>query len=108
MAVVMYFKLVIEWGYKMSKYQLRTKALETLVRVGDRGAFSHLMIDQTLQKTDWSRKDESLFTELVYDALKYKLSVSYFLEHLVDRARKVDSWVKWRLYLSFSQIHYSA
>ena len=90
----------------MSKYQLRTKALETLVRVGDRGAFSHLMIDQTLKKMDWSRKDEALFTELVYGTLKYKLTLAYFLEHFVDRDRKVDSWVKWLLYLSFYQMHY--
>src|SRR5690625_681563 len=90
----------------MNKYQLRTKALDVLVRVGDNGAFSHLLIDQTLEKTNWQKQDRGLFTELVYGTLQYKLTLDYFLKHFVDQKKKVDKWVKWLLYLSFYQMYY--
>ena len=90
----------------MSKYQLRSKTLDVLVRIGDSGAFSHLMIDQTLEKMSWPKKDEALFTELVYGTLKYKLTLDYFLTHFVKPKKQVDEWVKWLLYLSFYQMHY--
>lgn len=90
----------------MSKYQLRTKTLEVLVRVGDSGAFSHLIIDQTLQQMSWSKQDQALFTELVYGTLQYKLTLNYFLQHFIDRKKKVKNWVKRLLYLSFYQMYY--
>ena len=90
----------------MSKYQLRTKTLEVLVKVGDNGAFSHLVIDQTIDKMDWTRKDQALFTELVYGTLQRKLTLDYFFKHFVNQSNKVEQWVKWLLYVSFYQMQY--
>ncbi|BAM47677.1 16S rRNA (cytosine(967)-C(5))-methyltransferase RsmB [Amphibacillus xylanus] len=90
----------------MSKFQLRTKTLDVLVKIGDSGAFSHLTIDQTIEKMDWAHKDQALFTELVYGTLQRKLTLDYFLNHFVDPNKKVEKWVKWLLYLSFYQMHY--
>ena len=90
----------------MSKFQLRTKTLDVLVQIGDSGAFSHLTIDQTIEKMDWAHKDQALFTELVYGTLQRKLTLDYFLNHFVDPNKKVEKWVKWLLYLSFYQMHY--
>lgn len=90
----------------MSKYQLRTKTLDVLVQVGDGGGFSHLLIDQTIEKMNWSRKDQALFTELVYGTLQRKLTLDYFLNHFVEEQKKVEQWVKWLLYLSFYQMHF--
>lgn len=90
----------------MNKHQVRTKTLEVLIRVGDSGAFSHLIIDQTIQQMDWSVQDQALFTELVYGTLQRKLTLDYFLQHFVNPKKKVEKWVKWLLYLSFYQMHY--
>lgn len=101
-----YLKQGFDWGLNMSKYQLRTKTLETLTRVGDDGGFSHILIDQTLDKMDWQRNDQALFTELVYGTLQYKLTLEYILNQFVNQERKVDRWVRWLLYLSFYQMFY--
>ncbi|WP_017471838.1 16S rRNA (cytosine(967)-C(5))-methyltransferase RsmB [Amphibacillus jilinensis] len=90
----------------MNKYQLREKVLEVLVKVGDSGAFSHLIIDQTLKRSDWAIKDQALFTEIVYGTLQYKLTLDYFLKHFVKRTDKLEKWVRWLIRLSFYQMYY--
>ncbi|SEN61172.1 16S rRNA (cytosine967-C5)-methyltransferase [Amphibacillus marinus] len=90
----------------MSKYQLRTACLDVLMRIGENGAFSHLMIDQTLKKMNWTVKDEALFTEIIYGTIQRKLTLNYYLNQFVKRNKKMDNWVKWLLYMSFYQMVY--
>lgn len=90
----------------MTKNNLRSSALDILLRIGDNGAFSHLLIDQTMKKKDLSTLDQSLLTEIVYGTLQRKLTLDYFVTHFVKKPEKLTSWVKWLLYLSFYQMHY--
>ena len=89
----------------MSK-TVRAHALDVLVKVGDNGAFSHLLIDQTLKSNDLEGRDQGLFTELVYGTLNRKLTLAYDLDQFVKKTNKLQSWVKWLLYLSFYQLKY--
>lgn len=89
----------------MSK-TVRAHALDVLVKVGDNGAFSHLLIDQTLKSNDLESRDQGLFTELVYGTLNRKLTLAYDLDQFVKKTNKLQSWVKWLLYLSFYQLKY--
>jgi len=47
----------------MSK-TVRAHALDVLVKVGDNGAFSHLLIDQTLKSNDLESRDQGLLLSL--------------------------------------------
>ncbi|GEM03480.1 ribosomal RNA small subunit methyltransferase B [Halolactibacillus miurensis] len=89
----------------MSK-TVRAHALDVLVKVGDNGAFSHLLIDQTLKNNALDIRDQGLFTELVYGTLNRKLTLAYDLDQFVKKTGKLQSWVKWLLYLSFYQLKY--
>jgi len=89
----------------MSK-TVRAHALDVLVKVGDNGAFSHLLIDQTLKSNDLESRDQGLFTELVYGTLNRKLTLAYDLDQFVKKTNKLQSWVKWLLYLSIYQLKY--
>ncbi|GEN55733.1 16S rRNA (cytosine(967)-C(5))-methyltransferase RsmB [Halolactibacillus alkaliphilus] len=89
----------------MSK-SVRAYALDVLVKIGDNGAFSHLLIDQTLKNTTLDIRDQALFTELVYGTLNRKLTLEYDLYQLVKKPEKLQSWVKWLLYLAFYQLKY--
>ncbi|SDB88078.1 16S rRNA (cytosine967-C5)-methyltransferase [Pelagirhabdus alkalitolerans] len=89
----------------MSNFLLRTKALELLERVGDSGAFSHLMIDQTIKKESFAEHDRRLLTEIVYGTLQHKLTLEFFLNSFVKK-KKLDKWVRWLLYMSFYQMYY--
>ncbi|WP_371068410.1 16S rRNA (cytosine(967)-C(5))-methyltransferase RsmB [Sediminibacillus sp. JSM 1682029] len=90
----------------MAKYQLRITALEILVRVGEKGGFSHLLIDQAIRKQKFDQRDEALLTEIVYGTIQRKLTLAYFLDHFLDSRKKVDGWVRWLLYMSMYQMNY--
>lgn len=89
----------------MSK-NCRELALDVLIKVGDRGAFSHLLIDHTLKSHNLDVKDKALFTEIVYGTLNRKLTLAYDLQFFVKDVSKIESWVKWLLYLSIYQYKY--
>ncbi|WP_053219715.1 16S rRNA (cytosine(967)-C(5))-methyltransferase RsmB [Virgibacillus senegalensis] len=90
----------------MAKYQLRKTALDILIRVGENGGFSHLLIDQAIRKQGFDQRDEALLTEIVYGTIQRKLTLDYFLDSFLDRRKKIDGWVKWLLYMSIYQMHY--
>ncbi|PXW92576.1 16S rRNA (cytosine967-C5)-methyltransferase [Streptohalobacillus salinus] len=90
----------------MTKKTVRNHALDVLTKVGDGGGFSHLIIDQTIKKANLNNKDVALLTEIVYGTLNRKLTLAYDLKQFVKKENKLQSWVKWLLYLSFYQMKY--
>ncbi|SDJ73330.1 16S rRNA (cytosine(967)-C(5))-methyltransferase RsmB [Sediminibacillus albus] len=90
----------------MAKYQLRKTALDILVRVGENGGFSHLLIDRAIKTEGFSDRDEGLLTEIVYGTIQRRLTLEYYLDHFVNPKKKMQSWVKWLLYMSIYQMEY--
>ncbi|MDC3416442.1 16S rRNA (cytosine(967)-C(5))-methyltransferase RsmB [Aquibacillus salsiterrae] len=90
----------------MTKHALRTTALDILVRIGEKGGFSHLLIDQAIKTKGLSSRDEGLLTEMVYGTIQRKLTLAYFLDAFIQANKKIDPWVKWLLYMSFYQMVY--
>ncbi|WP_407268008.1 16S rRNA (cytosine(967)-C(5))-methyltransferase RsmB [Radiobacillus sp. PE A8.2] len=88
----------------MAKHVLRTTALDILVRVGEQGGFSHLLIDQAIKKKGLANNDEALLTEIVYGTLQRKLTLEYYLVNFIDPKKKITPWVKWLLYMSIYQL----
>lgn len=78
-------------------------ALDVLTRVIQRGAYSNLQLNNSLRQAE-NDADRRLITRLVYGVLQHKLTLEYWLKHLVQR--KMDSWVRTLLIMSFYQYEY--
>ncbi|GAA0495257.1 16S rRNA (cytosine(967)-C(5))-methyltransferase RsmB [Salinibacillus aidingensis] len=88
----------------MAQKTVREAALNILVRVGQGGGYSHLLIQQEISKDDLNQKDVSLLTELVYGTLQRRDTLAFFLKPFVRK--RVKPWVRWLLYLAIYQMHY--
>ncbi|QDP40131.1 16S rRNA (cytosine(967)-C(5))-methyltransferase RsmB [Radiobacillus deserti] len=90
----------------MAQQKLREAALDLVVRIGEHGGYSHLLIDQAIKKNQFDRRDEALLTEMVYGTIQRKLTLDYYLSHFIDEKKKLQPWVKWLLLLSMYQMIY--
>jgi len=81
-------------------------ALEVLEEVFDQGAFSNIALNKALNKVRLSQQDKSLVTELVYGTVARKLTLEWYLSHLIEDRDKLDSWLYILLLLSLYQMLY--
>ena len=87
---------------KKLKRSVRYFALETIARVDKGGAYSNLLLNEMMTKSELSEKDGRLFTELVYGTISRKLLLEYYLTPFVKKPQKVDNWVRNLLILSIT------
>jgi 16S rRNA (cytosine967-C5)-methyltransferase len=83
---------------------VREAALNILVRVGQGGGYSNLLIRQEIEGDHLNRKDVALLTELVYGTLQRRDTLEYYLSPFVKK--RVKPWVRWLLYLAIYQFEY--
>lgn len=88
------------------KRSVRYVALQTIERVDQGGAYSNLLLNEMINKSDLGEKDSRLFTELVYGTISRKLLLEYYLSPFIKNPKKVDNWVKNLLSLSMYQLVY--
>ncbi|MBB6452973.1 16S rRNA (cytosine967-C5)-methyltransferase [Salirhabdus euzebyi] len=88
----------------MTQKTVREAALNILVRVGESGGYSNLLIHQSIEKDGLNSKDVALLTELVYGTLQRRDTLNFYLSPFVKR--KVQPWVKWLLYMAIYQMQY--
>ncbi|WP_225744225.1 16S rRNA (cytosine(967)-C(5))-methyltransferase RsmB [Marinilactibacillus sp. Marseille-P9653] len=84
----------------------RYLAMTILEKVNTKGAFSNIVLNQTIEKHALSREDSNLLTELVYGVIQRKRTLDYTLEPLLDQKKKLENWVLELLRLSVYQLHY--
>jgi 16S rRNA (cytosine967-C5)-methyltransferase len=88
----------------MVKVTVRERALDIIVRVGESGGYSNVLIRKEIEKDHFHAKDVALLTELVYGTIQRKITLEFFLNHFVQK--KTKPWVKWLLYSAFYQMQY--
>lgn len=88
--------------HKNSRYL----ATDILTRIEKSGAYSNLEIDQTIRKNDLSPEDAGLLTEMVYGVTQRRLTLDFFLEPYLKKAKRVENWVRQLLRLSVYQLVY--
>lgn len=88
----------------MSKGTVRSSALELLSRIGEEGGFSHVLLNQEIDKRKFSTADAGLLTELVYGTLQNRDLLQYWLHPSIKNQKKITPWVKWLLYMSVYQM----
>ena len=81
-------------------------ALEVLEEVFDQGAFSNIALNKALNKGQLSQQDKGLVTELVYGTVARKLTLEWYLSHLIEDRDKLDSWLYILLLFSLYQMLY--
>lgn len=84
----------------------RQVALEVLEGVFDQGAFSNIALNKALNKGQLSQQDKGLVTELVYGTVARKLTLEWYLSHLIEDRDKLDSWLYILLLFSLYQMLY--
>lgn len=84
----------------------RGLALTILQEIFEEGAYSNLVLQQALSGSQLSDKDKGLVTEIVYGTVSRKLTLEWYLAHLIPDREKLDSWVYYLLMLSLYQLLY--
>lgn len=90
----------------MANSNVRTVALDILIRIEKEGGFSHLLISQVLDQNLLSEKDENLLTEIVYGAMERKITLDYYLEPFIKSQKKLADWVHMLLRMSVFQLEF--
>lgn len=91
----------------MSKKETaRGLALKVLGQVFDEEAYANLALNQALKTSSLSEKDKGLVTELVYGTVMRKITLEWYLAHVIEDRDKLDTWVYHLLMMSLYQLLY--
>lgn len=89
----------------MSK-NVREAALDVLLKIEKQNAFSNLLLNETIEKSQLSDRDVALLTEIVYGTVQRRDTLDFYLHTYTKKAKKIQDWVKILLRLSVYQIVY--
>lgn len=85
----------------------RSLALKAIYRINEEGAFSNLVLNELLNKSDLDQRDKSLATQLVYGSTRQRNSLDWVINHFANRkVKKMTPWVRNALRLGVYQIDY--
>ncbi|GAF19611.1 LOW QUALITY PROTEIN: 16S rRNA (cytosine(967)-C(5))-methyltransferase [Bacillus sp. JCM 19046] len=90
----------------MEKASVREVALDALMKVEKNQAYSHLLLNTTLNKAGLDKRDSGLLTELVYGTIAHRLTLDYYLEPSLKTSKKREQWVDVLLRVSVYQMVY--
>ncbi|MBO1624909.1 16S rRNA (cytosine(967)-C(5))-methyltransferase RsmB [Bacillus cereus] len=86
------------------RQNVRELALDGLMQVEKSGAYSNLLLNNLIEKSQIDRKDVGLLTEIVYGTIQRRDTLDYYLQPFLRK--KVEAWVKVLLRLSLYQMVY--
>lgn len=86
------------------RQNVRELALDGLMQVEKSGAYSNLLLNNLIEKSEIDRKDIGLLTEIVYGTIQRRDTLDYYLQPFLKK--KVEAWVKVLLRLSLYQMIY--
>ncbi|MEY8347400.1 16S rRNA (cytosine(967)-C(5))-methyltransferase RsmB [Bacillus cereus] len=86
------------------RQNVRELALDGLMQVEKSGAYSNLLLNNLIEKSEIDRKDIGLLTEIVYGTIQRRDTLDYYLQPFLRK--KVEAWVKVLLRLSLYQMIY--
>ena len=69
----------------------RWQALEILEEVFEEGAYSNIALNRALSQSLLSQADKGLVTELVYGTVARKITLEWYLSHLIEDRDKLDN-----------------
>ncbi|MCG6171624.1 transcription antitermination factor NusB, partial [Anoxybacillus sp. LAT_11] len=69
-------------------------ALDTLLAIEQKGAYSHLQLNEAIQKGRLDGRDAALLTEIVYGTVQRRDTLDYYLAPFLRKARRLEPWVR--------------
>lgn len=88
------------------KVSARYLALRILEEVLVQGAYSNIALNKGLKGSLLSSSDKGLVTELVYGTVARKITLDWYLSHVIKDREQLDAWLYILLELSLYQILY--
>ncbi|UOY93686.1 16S rRNA (cytosine(967)-C(5))-methyltransferase RsmB [Ectobacillus sp. JY-23] len=83
---------------------VRELALEGLMQIEKNGAYSNLLLNNIIEKSNLASKDVGLLTEIVYGTVQRRDALDFYLQPFLRK--KVEPWVKVLLRLSLYQMEF--
>lgn len=78
----------------MKRENVRNVAIDILLKIEKQQAYSNLLLNETIKKTNLSEKDVPLLTELVYGTIQYKKRLDFYISKFSKKPlSKLDDWV---------------
>ncbi|ADU30809.1 16S rRNA (cytosine(967)-C(5))-methyltransferase RsmB [Evansella cellulosilytica] len=91
----------------MKQGNVRDTAVEVLLKIEKQQAYSHLLLNETIKKSNLNQKDVPLLTELVYGTIQYQKLLDFYLKPFSKRPlEKLEPWVLVLLRLTLYQMVY--
>ena len=90
----------------VDKKRQRVKQLCCFRKVFSEGAYSNIALNQALLEASLSSVDKRLVTEIVYGTVARKMTLEWYLSHVVEDREKLDSWLYILLLMSLYQLQY--
>ena len=84
----------------------REQIVRVLEEVFEHGAYSNIALKKTLEHSQLSDKDRSFVTEVVYGTVARKITLAWYLSHVIEDRTKLDPWVYYLLMMSLYQLVY--
>ncbi|KXG10500.1 16S rRNA (cytosine(967)-C(5))-methyltransferase RsmB [Anoxybacillus rupiensis] len=90
----------------MKHKNVREVALDVLLAIDEKEAYSNLLLNQTIRSTRLPERDTGLLTELVYGTVQRRDTLDYYLQPFIKKSHKLQKWVRMLLRLSLYQMLY--
>ncbi|WP_017437134.1 16S rRNA (cytosine(967)-C(5))-methyltransferase RsmB [Saccharococcus caldoxylosilyticus] len=90
----------------MKTKNVREIALETLLAIEEKEAYSNLQLNKVIEEHHLSARDVGLLTEIVYGTVQRRDTLDYYLTPFLAKARKLERWVRILLRLTLYQVLY--
>ena len=85
---------------------VREQIVRVLEEVFEHGAYSNIALKKTLEHSQLSDKDRSFVTEVVYGTVARKITLEWYLAHVIEDRTKLDPWLYYLLMMSLYQLVY--
>ncbi|HSH25203.1 MAG TPA: 16S rRNA (cytosine(967)-C(5))-methyltransferase RsmB, partial [Massilibacterium sp.] len=90
----------------MKEKTMREIALDTLIQIEKNRAYSNLLLNQVIDKSNLNQKDIHLLTEIVYGVVQHNNTLDFYVEPFLQSSKKTAPWVKMLLKMSIYQMVY--
>jgi len=89
---------------KKKTKNVRLLAIDVLEKIDKQGAYSQLALNHAIETNPISSQDVGLLTQLVYGTLQRKLTLDFYIDGFVNKNKKLETWVRQLLRISFFQL----
>lgn len=79
----------------MKEKTMREIALDTLIQIEKNRAYSNLLLNQVIEKSNLNAKDIGLLTEIVYGVVQHDNTLEYYVAPFLSNKKKTAPWVKY-------------